>query len=576
MRRLASFAAVLGLVASSVSAMAAEDDIIEREPPKSARVAEEKLKPATSVTAGQFELPGRRYALLVGVNDYTYFSDLTYCDDDINNLGRVLKGSGFDSRDTIVLRDGLTDHHLLPFRNNILTQFKNLLDSVQPNDLVLVAFSGHGVHLNGKSYLCPSDANLDRAGETMIALDTLYDMLQASPASQKLLIVDACRNDPTPSGTRAPSSIGETNEFTKSLQQQAPPRGTMLLNSCAPNQFSVEDPKFKSGVFMHFVIEGLRGQADADKDSKVSLFELYRYAEYETKTYVRQTRNLVQTPVLKGEVTGVYELASVADPSLDPIKLEPKTTDVANAATAKPDATSVAGTKSASATPDKLPTANAYGLSVDEAAQTRALIEGNVQLKQGNQYFAAGRYDDAINVLTNVIKVEENKAVVKEAFKRRSAAYLAADPSGNVLKALADSQAAGRRGVTVLVRTNDAKVMDASRVVAQLRSGQSVEIVAANAPWLQVASVDGNDSFVGWLEMRHLAEPKPQVVVVPQQTQPQFQDFPQQQPRPRPYPYPYPNNGNGNNGGNNGGRGGSAKDQIIRGMERAVIRAILD
>lgn len=561
MRRLFSLIAFLGLAASSVSAFAADDDIIERTPPKTARVAEEKLKPGT-----QFDLPGRRYALLVGVNDYTYFSDLTYCDDDINNLGRVLQRSGFDSRDSIVLRDGLTDRHLLPFRNNILTQFKNLLDSVQPNDLVLVAFSGHGVHLNGKSYLCPSDANLDRAGETMIALDTLYEMLQASPASQKLLIVDACRNDPTPSGTRAPSSIGETNEFTRSLQQQQPPRGTMLLNSCAPNQFSVEDPKFKSGVFMHYVIEGLRGQADADKDSKVSLFELYRYAEYETKTYVRQTRNLVQTPVLKGEVTGVYELATVGDPALDPVKLEepkPAASDVATSI-AKPDMTNIAGTKSAGTSAAKPETTNSFGLPVDEAAQTRALIESHAQLKQGNQYFAAGRYDDAINVFTNVITLEENKTVVKEAFKRRSAALLAADPSGNVLKALADSQAAGRRGVTVLVRSGDAKVMDAERVVAQLTAGQSVEIVAANAPWLQVAAVDGNDSFVGWLEMKHLTAPKPQVVVVPQQVpvQSQYQNYPQQQPRPRPFP-------------GSGQSGGSAKDQLIRGMERAVIRAIL-
>jgi uncharacterized caspase-like protein len=566
MRSFFSFFAFVGLVASSVSAFAADDDIIERTPPKTARVAEEKLKPAA---VGQFDLPGRRYALLVGVNDYTYFSDLTYCDDDINNLGRVLQRSGFDPRDTIVLRDGLTDRHLLPFRNNILTQFKNQLDSVQPNDLVLVAFSGHGVHLNGKSYLCASDANLDRAGETMIALDTLYEMLQASPASQKLLIVDACRNDPTPSGTRAPSSIGETNEFTRSLQQQVPPRGTMLLNSCAPNQYSVEDPKFKSGVFMHYVIEGLRGQADADKDSKISLFELYRYAEYETKTYVRQTRNLVQTPVLKGEVTGVYELATVGDPALDPIKLEEPKTETKPAASDVATMTNTAGTKSAGASSAKPETTNSFGLPVDEASQTRALIENHAQLKQGNQYFAAGRYDDAINVFTNVIKVEDNKAVIKEAFKRRSSALLAADPSGNVLKALADSQAAGRRGLTVLIRSSDAKVMDAERVVAQLTSGQSVEIVAANAPWLQVAAVDGNDSFIGWLEMKHLAAPKPQVVLVPQQTQPHFQDFPPQQPKPRPRPIPDNGNGNGNNGG-------SSRDQIIRGIEKAVIRAILD
>src|SRR5688572_18561983 len=84
--------------------------------------------------AGQVfaDMPGRRYGLLVGVNDYTFFSDLTFCDDDIASLSKTLERTGFDPRDVTVLRDGLKDHHLLPYRNNIVTQLTNLLESVQP------------------------------------------------------------------------------------------------------------------------------------------------------------------------------------------------------------------------------------------------------------------------------------------------------------------------------------------------------------------------------------------------------------------------------------------------------------
>ncbi|MCE9606399.1 MAG: caspase family protein [Planctomycetia bacterium] len=548
MRNFVRFVMCVGLMVSAGAQIgsAAEEDIIIKKPA------------AKKVPLDLDAVPGRRYGLLVGVNDYTYFSDLAYCNDDIGSLSDALQKSGFDARDLTVLRDGLTDHHLLPFRNNILTQLKNLLESVRTNDLVIVAFSGHGVHLAGKSYLCPTDSQLDRAGETMIPLDTLYEMLQGCQASQKLLIVDACRNDPTPSGTRSPAGIDQTNEFTRSLQQQQPPRGTMLFNSCAPNQYSVEDPDFKSGVFMHYLIAGLRGEADADKDAKVSLFELYRYAEYETKTYVRRTRNLVQTPVLKGEVTGVYELAVVSEKSAELPKADPLA-NTAKQATVIPSTTVPNNT---------VPAAVAFGLekpAVADTALTKSVIDEHPLLKQGNRYFAEGKYPEAIDTFTNAIKVEENKTVIREAFKRRSAAYMAADPSANVMKALSDSQAAGLPSLTAQIRGNDAKLMDASRVVATLKSGQFVQISSVNTVWLQVVSVDGNDSIIGWLEMKNLGEQKEQIVVAPQTVRPTYPQYPQ-----------YPQNSNGGNRPlsprpNGGGVGGG----IIRGLEREMIRQIL-
>src|SRR5688572_5667707 len=71
-------------------------------------------KGTPSAAQSTVDMPGRRYALLIGVNDYTFFSDLTFCDDDIATLSQTLEQTGFDPRDLTVLRDGLKDHHLLP------------------------------------------------------------------------------------------------------------------------------------------------------------------------------------------------------------------------------------------------------------------------------------------------------------------------------------------------------------------------------------------------------------------------------------------------------------------------------
>jgi len=543
--RLTLAAALLG--ASANNAQAADRDICD---------IIDKGTPKTADAQSLDDAPGRRYALLIGVNDYTFFSDLTFCDDDIANLSKTLESTGFDPRDLTVLRDGLSDHHLLPYRNNIVTQLTNLLASVQKNDLVLVAFSGHGVHLEGKSYLCPADAQLDRASDTMVSLDQVYELLQNSPASQKVLIVDACRNDPTPAGTRSPSTIAQTNEFTRSLQQQQPPQGTVLFNSCAPNQFSVEDPGFKSGVFMHYVIEGLRGGADADKDEKVSLFELYRYAEYETKTYVRRTRNLVQTPVLKGELTGVYELAVVQSGKPgNPYIPEP----IETVKVAKPNPIDIATTAGGST----LDLANMVSPKLkNNLAVTRAAVEAHPLLKQGNRQFAEGRYAEAIGTLTNIVKLEEDKNVLREALKLRSASYLALNASDNIERALADSQAAGRQYLTAVVRRGDARLMVGSQVVAQMQMGNTVEISEVRGDYLAVVGVNGNDGVTGWLNKSALAQPVQAAVTLPQQT------FPQQS---------GPWNGrqggnNGNHGNGNGGNHGNNGNGVRRQIEQQVIR----
>lgn len=473
------------------------------------------------------ELEGRRYALLVGVNDYSFFSPLTFCDNDIANLSKTLGHNGFDQRDIVVLRDGLKDRHLLPNRNNIVTQLKLLLESVEKNDLVVVAFSGHGVHIKGKSYLCPYDSQLDQPTDTMISLDGVYDMLQNCPASQKVLIVDACRNDPTPSGTRAPSSIEHTNDFTKSLQDHAPPQGTVIFNSCAPNQFSVEDPDFQSGVFMHYVIAGLSGEADrskdGNKDGKVSLFELYMYSQYETKTFVRNKRRLSQTPVLKGELTGVYELAVV---STDQPELSKPNPGDLGMQTAKPLDKSLEKPVEA---------AKVVAAATVDPDATKNILGSHPALKQANQLVADGKYEDAISAFTNVIKLEEDKNVLRLALKLRSSAYLSANAAENIVRAISDSQAAGNKYLPVTVRRDQSKLMVGADTVATLKTGQALEVSEVQGDFVAVISVDGNDTMTGWLHKTALSDP----------------------PKPAPAPVAQVQQNNGNYNNNNNGRGNS-------------------
>jgi formylglycine-generating enzyme required for sulfatase activity len=71
---------------------------------------------------------------------------------------------------------------------------------------------------------------------------------------------------------------------------------------------SWEDEKLSHGVFMHYLLEGLQGEA-ANR-GQVTLVGLYEYASLNTKKYVDRRFSDLQTPALKGEINGPFEICT--------------------------------------------------------------------------------------------------------------------------------------------------------------------------------------------------------------------------------------------------------------------------
>jgi uncharacterized caspase-like protein len=61
------------------------------------------------------------------------------------------------------------------------------------------------------------------------------------------------------------------------------------------------------GIFTYYLLKGLRGAADADKDGLVSVDEAYRYVT----THVPRATGQEQHPVKKGTVKGSLVLSII-------------------------------------------------------------------------------------------------------------------------------------------------------------------------------------------------------------------------------------------------------------------------
>jgi tetratricopeptide (TPR) repeat protein len=202
--------------------------------------------------------PPKKVALLVGVNQYPHkgFSDLRYAERDVNDLATELKKLGFRTELLTGSASGANKATL----QNLQRKLNATLDSVTKSDVVLIALSGHGMHLsvkgdNGDSkeedFFCPVDAERSNP-DKLFSITRLVEKTLAAKGGKNLVLVDACRDTPA--------------DPTRGVQGQvitALPENTAVLFSCSARQQSFETAKAGGGhgVFSYCLLEGLRGKA---------------------------------------------------------------------------------------------------------------------------------------------------------------------------------------------------------------------------------------------------------------------------------------------------------------------------
>jgi uncharacterized caspase-like protein len=200
----------------------------------------------------------KKYALLVGINRYQHekkLPDLKYAENDVIALGKRLNSAGY--RVTLLTGvAGIKDKKHEPTKANIEARLKEVLGKCRRGDTVLVALVGHGLHFEGQkhSFFCPTDARpLKDETDTLVSLTKVYAELDKSFAGVKLLlVVDACRDDP---------GAGRGSRGVNGDSAPRPPSGVGALFSCSAGQRAYEHDSLKHGVFFHYILKGLGGDA---------------------------------------------------------------------------------------------------------------------------------------------------------------------------------------------------------------------------------------------------------------------------------------------------------------------------
>jgi hypothetical protein len=247
---------------------------------------------------------GKRFAVLVGVNEYNHpkLVRLKYAEADMQELADELRPSGYK---ITLLTTSSKDPALAPTKANIDRAVQAALSACTKGDSILIAMAGHGVQFEGQkdSYFCPVDAKpFPDESKTLFSLGGLYASFDKSNAGVKVVLVDACRDDP----------VGGRGIDADTAPK--PPSGVAALFSCRAGERAFEHDKYKHGVFFHHVLKGLRGEA-ADKKGRVTFASLAGYVTSEVSEVVPDLigNGARQSPNLK------------ADYSNEPIIIPPST-----------------------------------------------------------------------------------------------------------------------------------------------------------------------------------------------------------------------------------------------------------
>lgn len=154
-----------------------------------------------------------RIALVIGNSKYSHFRSLPNATNDARLLHRTLTQMGFDAGPKPL--ENLTK--LL--RERALQHFARKARTAK---IALVYYAGHGMEIAGQNYIIPADAEVatnDDAPYEAIKLDLFLKTLRGV-SQLGLVLLDACRNDPFRSRSRA-RTRGDTSRSFAEVQRSS-------------------------------------------------------------------------------------------------------------------------------------------------------------------------------------------------------------------------------------------------------------------------------------------------------------------------------------------------------------------
>ena len=141
-------------------------------------------------------------------------------------------------------------------------------------------------------------------------MDEFQTILDRIEAERVVVFLDACYSGAAGGRTFASRRTRAARVDEIFLDRLTRSKGRAIVTASRASEVSIEVPELGHGLFTHYLVQGLRGAADLDRDGIVSLQEVYQYLEQQVSQKSRALGGN-QHPVMKGEMDGLLPLIKV-------------------------------------------------------------------------------------------------------------------------------------------------------------------------------------------------------------------------------------------------------------------------
>jgi hypothetical protein len=283
----------------------------------------------------------RRYALVIGSNTGggSGREKLRYAGHDADTVADVLQQLGGVSKPDLALLNEPTSASLDRELDELTKRVRSERKRGQRVELV-VYYSGH------------SDESGILIGGSRYEYGRLRDRIRAVPADVHIAIVDSCASG---SFTRTKGGA-KVAPFLHDSSNQV--EGFAFLSSSSADEDAQESDRIGASFFTYFLVTGLRGAADRNRDGMITLTEAYQFSYESTLGRTQNTTHGPQHPAYDMHLSGtgdvvITDLRSTDSALLLPANLRGKVTIVDASGRVAVELTKQAGEPLSLALPDE-------------------------------------------------------------------------------------------------------------------------------------------------------------------------------------------------------------------------------
>lgn len=240
--------------------------------------------------------PSDAIAIVIGIQDYERIPKADFANEDARMFYEyAVKALGIKPENIRLLVDKEAS------QADILKTFKTWLPSKlrdKKSDLI-VFYSGHGLPTeDGKSiYFMPYGVDRDVLEDSAIEQRKLVSLIEAAKPKSVTLFIDSCYSGATRSGE---TLIASARPLALKSNTEGFPKHFVVLTASKSDQISSSSNELNHGIFSFYLMKALEGNADSNKDGKLTTGELHDYLSSKVSSF-SASQNRKQDPQIFGD-----------------------------------------------------------------------------------------------------------------------------------------------------------------------------------------------------------------------------------------------------------------------------------